>query len=691
MISSRMRSVLRDCKRATLITDMTRKFDSVLVANRGEIACRIIRSVRAMGMRSIAVYSEADAGAPHVTLADRSVCIGAGPPSESYLSIARVLESARHSSADAIHPGYGFLAENAAFATACEDADIVFIGPSPHAISAMGNKAEAKRLMRDADVACVPGYDGADQSDAIMAARAAEIGFPIMIKAAAGGGGRGMRLVEQSDEMSGALRIARSEAINAFGSNELILEKAIRGARHVEIQIVADNAGHTVHLGERDCSVQRRHQKLIEEAPCPVLTTDLREQMGAAAVRAARAIGYSGVGTVEFLLDQDGSFYFLEMNTRLQVEHPVTEMVTGLDLVELQIRVARGEALGLKQREIALDGHAIEARLCTEDPSRDFMPATGTITRWHIDESDNVRIDSGIREGQTITPFYDALAAKVIAHGETRDAARRRLVRALRDTTIFGLRSNRAFLIQCLENPHFASGKATTAFVDDLLRETRLDTPSQPLAAIAAALLFRLDFELACARGPGVATNLRNWSSGIPLTSHYSLEIDAVKYSPTVSPLGPDRSLVVVDGNPIEIGIESLDTESAVAHVADLRLRLRFQQSDQHELWLALPDHDCRIVRLHQNRSDSDDAIASGLVRAPMHGVVQEVVVAAGDTVAPGQPLLVLEAMKMQQQILAPVAAIVMEIHTRPGQQVVSGDLLITLGENAAEGGEETR
>ncbi|MGD9341507.1 MAG: biotin carboxylase N-terminal domain-containing protein, partial [Chromatiales bacterium] len=366
---------------------MTRKFDSVLVANRGEIACRIIRSVRAMGMRSIAVYSEADAGAPHVTLADRSVCIGAGPPSESYLSIARVLESARHSSADAIHPGYGFLAENATFATACEDADIVFIGPSPHAISAMGNKAEAKRLMRDADVACVPGYDGADQSDAIMAARAAEIGFPIMIKAAAGGGGRGMRLVEQSDEMSSSLRIARSEAINAFGSNELILEKAIRGARHVEIQIVADNAGHTVHLGERDCSVQRRHQKLIEEAPCPVLTTDLREQMGAAAVRAARAIGYSGVGTVEFLLDQDGSFYFLEMNTRLQVEHPVTEMVTGLDLVELQIRVARGEALGLKQQEIALDGHAIEARLCTEDPSRDFMPATGTITRWHIDGS----------------------------------------------------------------------------------------------------------------------------------------------------------------------------------------------------------------------------------------------------------------------------------------------------------------
>ena len=691
MISNPMRSVLRDCKRATLITDITRKFDSVLVANRGEIACRIIRSVRAMGMRSIAVYSEADAGAPHVTLADRSVCIGAGSASESYLSIARVLESARQSSADAVHPGYGFLAENATFATACEDADIVFIGPSPHAISAMGNKAEAKRLMRDADVACVPGYDGDDQSDAIMAARAAEIGFPIMIKAAAGGGGRGMRLVEQSNEMSSALRIARSEAINAFGSNELILEKAIRGARHVEIQIVADNAGHTVHLGERDCSVQRRHQKLIEEAPCPVLTADLREQMGAAAVRAARAIGYSGVGTVEFLLDQDGSFYFLEMNTRLQVEHPVTEMVTGLDLVELQIRVARGEALGLKQQEIALDGHAIEARLYTEDPSRDFMPATGTITRWHIGGSDNVRIDSGIREGQTITPFYDALAAKVIAHGETRDIARRRLVRALRDTTIFGLRSNRAFLIQCLENRHFASGKATTAFVDDLLRETGLDTPGQPLAAIAAALLFRLDCELAYARGPGVATNLRNWSSGIRLTSHYSLEIDAAKYSPTVSPLGPDRSLVVLDGNPIEIGIESLNTESVVAHVADLRIRLRFQQSDQHELWLALPDHDCRIVRLRENRSDSGDAIASGLVRAPMHGVVQEVVVAAGDTVAPGQPLLVLEAMKMQQQILAPVAAIVMEIHTRPGQQVVSGDLLITLGANTGEGGEETR
>jgi len=649
-----------------------------------------MRSVRAMGLQSVAVYSEADADAPHVALADRSVCIGAGPASESYLNIERILKSARLSGAAAIHPGYGFLSENGAFATACDHADLVFIGPSPYAINAMGNKAEAKRLMRSAGVPCVPGYDGDDQSDANMLARAAEIGYPVMVKAAAGGGGRGMRLVEHPDELTGAVRIARTEARNAFASDQLILEKAIRNARHVEIQIVADNAGHTVHLGERDCSVQRRHQKLIEEAPCPALTADLREQMGAAAIRAARAIGYSGAGTVEFLLDRDGTFYFLEMNTRLQVEHPVTEMVTRLDLVELQIRIARGETLGFTQQEIAMEGHAIEARLYIEDPARDFMPVTGTITRWQAGDDADVRVDAGIREGQEITPFYDALAAKIIARGSTREIARRRLIKFLQETLLFGPRSNRAFLIRCLESPRFARGEATTEFINELLAETDPDSASGlPAAAIAAALLFRLDRDVAYSRGPGVARTLRNWSSGIRPASRYALEIDGIQHTLAVVPVREDQCVVSGDDKSIDVDIETLGSDSAAASVEGRQVRLRFQQNGPDKLSLALPDRDCRAVRHRAGSSGVAESAAGGSITAAMHGVVQEVVVAAGDSVAQGQPLLVLEAMKMQQEVAAPVAGIVTTVHARPGQQVASGDLLLTIDEHDETGAGE--
>ncbi|MYF09246.1 MAG: acetyl-CoA carboxylase biotin carboxylase subunit, partial [Rhodospirillaceae bacterium] len=472
-----------------------RRFGTILVANRGEIAVRVMRTARALGHRTVAVHSEADSEAPHVRMADAAAHIGPAPAAESYLNIDNILRAAAETGADAVHPGYGFLSENADFARACETAGLAFIGPHADAIAIMGDKAEARRRMAEAGVPCVPGYDGAEQSDAALIAAAAEIGFPVMVKAAAGGGGRGMRLVAQAGALPDALAAARSEAENAFGSGSLILEKAIARPRHVEIQIIADSHGNTIHLGERDCSVQRRHQKVIEEAPCPVMTGDLREAMGAAAVEAARSIGYCGAGTVEFLLDADGSFYFLEMNTRLQVEHPVTEAITGLDLVALQIRVAEGRPLGLAQADFRPSGHAIEARLYAEDVAQDFLPAAGDIALWRPAAGPGVRIDSGVESGQAVSPFYDPMIAKFIAHGETRDIARRRLIRALAETAAFGLTTNKRFLIDCLKKDVFAKGDATTAFIDEQFPAADL-APSGPefaIAAMAAVLKFLID------------------------------------------------------------------------------------------------------------------------------------------------------------------------------------------------------
>ncbi|MGD8417977.1 MAG: biotin carboxylase N-terminal domain-containing protein, partial [Pseudomonadales bacterium] len=400
-----------------------RKIGILLVANRGEIALRIMRTAKAQGVHTVAVYSEADAAAPHVQFADDAVCIGPPPVAESYLRGEAIIQAALDKGAHAIHPGYGFLSENADFARAVAAAGLTFVGPPAAAIEVMGDKARAKRRMIEAGVPCVPGYEAEDQSEARLIEAAGGIGFPVMVKAAAGGGGRGMRLVRTPADLPDALRLARSEAENAFGSGSLILEKAIVRPRHVEIQVFADEHGHVIHLGERDCSVQRRHQKVVEEAPCPVMTPELRAAMGSAAVEAALAVDYRGAGTVEFLLDEAGEFYFLEMNTRLQVEHPVTELVTGLDLVALQLAVAEGRPLGIDQDDVALSGHAIEVRLYAEDPAQDFLPATGPIHRWHPTEM--LRVDAGIASGGEVSPFYDAMVAKLIAHGESRDAARR--------------------------------------------------------------------------------------------------------------------------------------------------------------------------------------------------------------------------------------------------------------------------
>ncbi|WP_438998865.1 acetyl-CoA carboxylase biotin carboxylase subunit, partial [Variovorax beijingensis] len=466
-------------------------FHKILVANRGEIALRVMRTARAMGHRTVAVYSSADADAEHVRQADQAVWIGEPLPAQSYLNIAAIVEAAHSSGAEAVHPGYGFLAENAEFAQACRDAGLVFIGPSPEAIRAMGDKAAAKRLMQAAGVPCIPGYQGEDQRAATLAAEAARIGWPVMIKATAGGGGRGMRLAPSADAFAELLQSAQSEALHAFGDATVILERAIAAPRHIEIQVFADRHGNAIHLGERDCSVQRRHQKLIEESPSPAVSGALRERMGAAAVAAARAIGYEGAGTLEFLLDAKGAYWFMEMNTRLQVEHPVTEAVAGLDLVELQLRVAAGEPLPLAQQDVRLSGHAIEVRLCAEDPRQGFMPQSGTLAAWR--PSPALRVEHALRDGAAVPPFYDSMIAKLVAHGPTREEARRRLVAGLQDTVALGLATNQQFLQRALSHPVFAGGSATTAFIAEHTEALLAPDPAmERRAAWLAALLLQL-------------------------------------------------------------------------------------------------------------------------------------------------------------------------------------------------------
>ncbi len=617
-------------------------FSKILVANRGEIAWRVMRTAKAMGYGTVAVYSDADRDAPHVAFADQAERLGPPPVGESYLSIDRILEAAHRSGADAIHPGYGFLSENEAFAAACANAGLVFIGPPPDAIAAMGNKAAAKRRMIDSGVPCVPGYQGADQSDANLEKEARKIGLPVMVKAAAGGGGRGMRLVEQDGDLLDAIRTARTEAESAFGSGELILEKAVIDARHVEIQVFADNHGNVLHLGERDCSVQRRHQKVIEEAPSPAVDADLRARMGAAAVAAARAIGYRGAGTVEFLLGADGEFYFLEMNTRLQVEHPVTEAITGLDLVEWQLRVARGESLPLTQQQVRLDGHAIEVRLYAEDAYAGFLPQTGRIDMWRPATGPGVRIDHGMKEGLAISPFYDPMIAKVIASGATREEARLRLVKALRETVVLGPTTNRHFLIRLLEHPEFAAGGATTAFLG------KHSFPGPEVTDAHWQLAAGLLWQQSAARYPAA---LRGWRNSNPEPTPFRLAVGDTER--TLELAGAPSATVphVVDGNDIVVDLDAFT--------------VRFQD------------------RTYQPPA-SAAAGSDGKLRAPMDGRIVAIKVAAGDKVVRGQTLVVLEAMKIQHQLKAALDAEVESIAVQEGQQVANRTVLVTMAGDAA-------
>jgi geranyl-CoA carboxylase alpha subunit len=654
------------------------RFSKILIANRGEIASRIMRTAKALGYRTVAVFSDADADALHVRQADAAVHIGPAPARDSYLNVDAVLAVAKHAGADAVHPGYGFLSENPAFAEACDGAGLVFIGPPAAAIAAMGNKARAKALMQAAGVPCVPGYQGADQSDKTMLAEAGQLGFPLMVKAAAGGGGRGMRLVTGPHDLANALARARSEAARAFGSDELILERAIGEARHIEFQIFADQHGNIIHLGERDCSIQRRHQKVIEEAPSPSVSAELRAQMGEAAIAAARAIDYVGAGTVEFLLDPFGKFYFLEMNTRLQVEHAVTEAITGLDLVAWQLRVAAGEKLPLEQRQVALRGHAIEARLYAEDPQNEFLPQSGTLIDWRPASGEGVRIDHGLAPGCAVSPYYDPLLAKLIAHGVTREEARRRLIVALEDTVALGLKTNRSLLIAMLGHAVFAAGEATTAFIEQYFaargQARQAAQPDVRTLALAAVLLFEARARMA----PTAAGGARPWSSTGIATWPLQISLDNARHAVSVTAVRTNDYSVALGSDKVEITIIHRDDGAVRFVISGVQRSARFA-AQENTLYLDL-DGDVFEVRDTTLAPGSSRSHAGSLrLLAPMNGVIIGVLAKPNDPVIKGQCVVVLEAMKMQHEILAERSGVIEKILVKPGDQVATRQLLAEL------------
>jgi geranyl-CoA carboxylase alpha subunit len=654
-------------------------FSKILVANRGEVACRVMRTARAMGYRTVAVYSEVDCDMPHVAAADQAVPIGPAPAADSYLAIDKIVAAARRAGADAVHPGYGFLSENAAFAEACAAADLTFIGPPAEAIRVMGNKAAAKRRMIAAGVPCLPGYAGASQGDAALAQAAAAIGFPIMVKAAAGGGGKGMRLVRDPARFTEALRAARPEAQKAFGSDEIILEKAIAEPRHVEIQIFADNHGNVIHLGERDCSIQRRHQKVIEEAPSPALTLGLRRAMGEAAVTAAKSISYVGAGTVEFLLAPEGPFYFLEMNTRLQVEHAVTEMITGQDLVEWQIRIAAGERLPFGQDQVALTGHAIEARLYAEDPVADFLPQSGRLLAWEPAGGLGIRVDHGVAAGVVVSPHYDPLLAKLVAHGATREDARRRLLAALADTVVLGIATNRRFLVECLSHPAFVAGATDTGFIErHLPAPARVNPPpAARMIALAAALID------ARAR-PDRA--LDHWRSAGSNVAPFVLRCGGERFAVQLGSVGARSYRVVFPGESRAIKLVGVAGPRA-RFLADGLAETAYHAWDGLVLHLDLDGVVAEFEDVTLDRRAAREAAAGGAAVAPMAGRVAAVRVKPGDAVRKGACLVVLEAMKMEHEILASRDGTVAAVLVAAGDSVPARKLLVEFGSVDATSG----
>ncbi|WP_233233172.1 acetyl-CoA carboxylase biotin carboxylase subunit [Bordetella sp. LUAb4] len=680
----------------------------VLIANRGEIALRIMRTARRLGIATVAVYSHADKGAAHVQAADQSVCIGEPAPAASYLNIPAIIDAARRSGADAIHPGYGFLAENAAFATACAEAGLIFIGPSPKAILDMGDKANAKRLMRAADVPCVPGYEGEDQALPALQAQADRIGYPVMIKATAGGGGRGMRIVFERQAFAEALHAAQSEAQSAFGSADVIIERAVQQPRHIEIQVLADRYGNAIHLGERDCSIQRRHQKVIEEAPGFGISAQTRQAMGQAAVAAAKAIGYEGVGTLEFLLDDSGAFYFMEMNTRLQVEHPVTEAITGLDLVELQFNIAMGQPLALRQEDVRLQGHAIEVRLCAEDGEQDFMPQSGGVALWRAPA--DIRVESGIRSGDEISPYYDSMFAKLVVHATDRDAAIRRMRAALRETVVLGVRTNLEFLGRCLAHPVFAAGGADTGFIARHYATLTAVDPARLRQdmAVAAALLSQGQGQGDCASDAGSArrasarpTVARRLPSLLSLRERddaaaidirvlregdtYRVTLGAAAASkgsamlPEAEAPGRKREAIESADDVHEVTIVEASTKQVIYTLNGVSARAAFER-DGDVLHLHRDGVSRRFqdVSLHARSGDADDA-ASGELRAATSSRVIEVRAAQGERVARGDVVAITEAMKMQTQHVAPFDGIVQRVLVRAGDQANARSLLVVL------------
>jgi geranyl-CoA carboxylase alpha subunit len=654
----------------------------ILVANRGEIALRIMRSARALGYRTTAVYSTADASAPHVAFADVAVLIGPAPVAESYLNGAAIVQAALQTGADAVHPGYGLLSENAGFARACEAAGLVFIGPRPDTIELMADKRRARIAMHAAGVPCVPGYDGEDQSDAALEREAAQIGFPLMVKATLGGGGRGMRRVQDAAGLHEAIARARSEAQKAFGDGRLILERALDAARHVELQILADEHGHVLHLGERDCSLQRRFQKVIEEAPSPAVDAGLRSRLGEIAVLAAKSSRYRGAGTVELLLARDGACYFLEMNTRLQVEHPVTELVTGIDLVAMQLRVAEGEALPFTQAQIALSGHAIEARLYAEDPARGFLPATGRVLRLQLPVGEGVRVDHGLCEGLEIGPHYDAMLAKVVAHGSDREQARLRLRAALDSLLLLGVQTNQGFLRALLEHPTFISARTTTDWLDREGTSDALGTAAEPAREvwIAAALLCALQ-----GRGQHpYPAELANFTNAYELAWPLALECRGQRLELAIAP-DPRSNALQVRLPHERVSVSALETSAHTLAFVIGGVRHAFPYARAGEaVFVRAPAASHAFRELTHAPPEAAEAAGSGRACAPMDGAVIELELRLGERVQRGQTLAIVAAMKLELRVASEIDGVVLAIRAKRGDQVKARQVLVEVGPEPA-------
>jgi len=646
---------------------------SILIANRGEIACRIVRSCQRLGIRTVAVYSEADAGAKHVKMADTAVHLGPPPATHSYLNQDAILAAARQTGVDAIHPGYGFLAENANFARACTEAGFLFIGPNPDAIALMGNKRAAKQLVAQAGVPVVPGYSGDDQSDGRFHTEAQKMGTPLLVKAAAGGGGKGMRTVLALGELPDALAAARREALQAFGSDELLLEKLVLQPRHVEIQVFGDQHGNVIHLGERDCSIQRRHQKVVEESPSPALTPELRAKMGATAVAAARAVNYDNAGTVEFLLDAEGNFYFLEMNTRLQVEHPVTEMVTGLDLVAWQIGVAAGEPLPLAQEAVRLSGHAIEARLYAENPASNFLPVTGPVLLWRAPAGDGVRVDDGIQSGDEVSVHYDPMLAKIIAHGPDRQTAVQRLVRALETAVLLGFTHNLPYLHAIVQQPDFAAGRYSTHFLAEQLAEWRPPAGDVPLALIGAALAQFYRWP----QHPHSGGHWRNNPNGA-IRSQFIVNEESITVLLAPRRFKTNQFDITLDEGRFAVFCAP-QAGPAWTVMVNGRIHNLLIVPHGDEFWVQTESGAICATALPRLPRKTAVSATAGSLRAPMPGSVLAVLVQAGQAVAEGEALLKLEAMKMEHTIRAPAAGLVAEIYYAPGDAVPADAQLLRL------------
>jgi geranyl-CoA carboxylase alpha subunit len=661
-------------------------FDTLLIANRGEIAIRVARTAGVLGIRTVAVVSDADRRAPHARACDDVIEIGGARPADSYLRIDKLLDAARVSGAQAVHPGYGFLAENAAFAQAVVDAGLVFVGPPPSAIAAMGDKAAARQRAVALGVPVLTGYDSAAQDAETLRRAAALIGFPVMIKAAAGGGGRGMRRVDDAAHFDAALASARSEAQAAFGDDRLIIERALRAPRHVEIQVLADAHGHAVFLGERDCSVQRRHQKIIEEAPCPVLAPNERRAMGEAALRLARAIGYVGAGTVEFLYAAR-EFFFMEMNTRLQVEHPVTEAVLDLDLVDWQLRIARGERLALEQDEVLAQfergGHAIEARLCAEDPGADFLPRTGRIVAFH--QPPAIRFDHAIESGLDVSPFYDSLLGKMVAHAPSRGEAAAQLAAALERTVVLGVATNRAFLARVLRSPPFLGDTVSTALIEEHFAtvDVRKTSPGDAHWAIAAFISTRV-----ASSGAKWPPEWNGWSSSGALVTAFRLRAGDTEWRGRVEGSGV-RGATVIGERTVRIDAgESLESGVWNVLVVDGRRTELYFARNGDRIWVQVDGIDIEFEdqRL-QHAARARGAASAGAVAATMHGRVVDVAVRVGQRVDRGAALATLEAMKMEHALAAPAPGLVRAVHVRTGDQIAAGRVMIELDLDAPHAG----